>query len=439
VFQLLTVSLERLGLAVPEWLYGLEGLLLLGYPVAFFAAIFRYHLFDIELAARRGLVYMGLTGSLLLVFYAALGAGGALFSHLVEEKASVWTVSAATLLLGLLFTPLRRALQRLIARRFFPERYALRQRLIALAGELPALGKLPRMGEHLVSRLTGIFGARSAALWIADPDSGLLSRLAAAGQAQGEECLLPLGDPGIAALQKGGRPVAPRHLPGLDPDGFVVPLVRSGGELTGLLALGRKEGGPAYPAEELDLLSLLAHHVATVFENARLFESATYEGLTGLLRREAVLEQLDQELERALRYGRPLTVVMADLDHFKSVNDRYGHLAGDRLLQSTARGIAAALRSTDRIGRYGGEEFLLVLPETGLAAAGVVAEKIRSFVEATEVPVEGGVLRATVSIGLAALEELDGAVTGRNLIAVADRALYEAKRGGRNRVHPRVA
>lgn len=442
LFLLLLASLGRLGLAAPDWLYALEGLLLLSYPVALFAAIFRYHLFDIELAARRGLIYTALTGSLLLVFYAALGAGGVLFSHLVEDEASVWSVSAATLLLGLLFAPLRRALQRLIGRRFFPERYALRQRLVALAGELPALGKLPRMGEHLVSRLTGIFSARSAALLIADPGSGLLTVLAAAGPAPDEGRLPRPGD--LAALQKSGRPLPGRGFPGLDPDGLVAPLAHwsQGGELTGLLVLGRKEGSRAYPAEELDLLSLLAHHVATVFENARLFESATYEGLTGLLRREAVLEQLDKELERALRYGRPLTVAMADLDHFKSVNDRYGHLAGDRLLQAAARGIAGALRGTDWIGRYGGEEFLLVLPETGIAAACAVAEKIRSLIEESVVPMDGGEggssIRATVSIGLASLEDLEGEVTGRGLIAVADQALYEAKRGGRNRVHPGV-
>src|SRR3954452_9731105 len=151
--------------------------------------------------------------------------------------------------------------------------------------------------------------------------------------------------------------------------------------MIGLLMVGRKEGARAWPAEELDLLNLLAHHVATVFENARLFESATYEGLTGLLRREAILEQLDRELERAQRYGRPLTIAMADLDHFKEVNDRQGHLAGDALLKRISQVASTGLRSTDWMGRYGGEEFLLVLPETGMAGACGVAEKIRALVQ----------------------------------------------------------
>jgi diguanylate cyclase (GGDEF)-like protein len=171
-----------------------------------------------------------------------------------------------------------------------------------------------------------------------------------------------------------------------------------------------------------------------VFENARLFQSATYEGLTGLLRREAVLEQLDRELERAARYGRPLAVAMADLDHFKRVNDRHGHLAGDALLRQVSQVLSGSLRSTDWIGRYGGEEFLLVLPETGLAGAAAFAEKIRGRVEEMSVPVEDGPpIRATVSIGLAALDG-ERKLTARDLIGEADRALYEAKNGGRNRV-----
>jgi diguanylate cyclase (GGDEF)-like protein len=459
VFTATMAVFELLGLALPLWITGLETLVLLGYPVAFFAAIFRYHLFDIEMVVRRGLIYTTLTGALVLVFYAAVGAGGALFSYLLGGKESVWAVSVATLVLGLLFAPLRRALHRLIDRRFFPERYALRQRLIGLAGELPALGKLPRMGEHLVKSLREIFLARSATLLIADPETGLLGILAATnGKARsgGEEppLLVAMEDPAIDHLRRSGRPLpaaqlAPRSLAfahrlrAVDPASLMVPLLNQE-KLIGVLIVGPKEGRRKYPAEEQDLLNLLAHHVATVFENARLFESATYESLTGLLRREAILEQLDRELERALRYGRPLTVAMADLDHFKGINDRHGHLAGDTLLRRISQIVAGGLRNTDSVGRYGGEEFLLVLPETDILGAATVAEKIRTLVQRTVVPIEDGTAaRVTISIGLASLEEVvpreGGRVTARDLIAAADRSLYEAKNGGRNRVHPLVA
>ncbi len=125
---------------------------------------------------------------------------------------------------------------------------------------------------------------------------------------------------------------------------------------------------------------------------------------------------------------------MADLDYFKAVNDRHGHLAGDTLLRRTAQVIAGELRGTDAVGRYGGEEFLLVLPETDLQGATAVAEKVRCQVQDTLVPLEDGPpLRATVSIGLATLGG-EGNLTSRDLIAAADRALYEAKSAGRNRV-----
>jgi diguanylate cyclase (GGDEF)-like protein len=459
LFTIASTALELAGWPPPDWTGPLETLVLLCYPVALFAAIFRYDLFDIELAVRRGLIYTLLTGSLVLVFYAALSAGGVIFSRLVEGRESVWAASGATLLLGLLFAPLRRWLQRLIGRRFFPERYALRQRLIALAGELPALGKLPRMGEHLVERLAAIFLARGATLLTANPETGLLSVLASTwdgslGDSTDTGQIFQLDDPGVEHLRRAGRPLAARQLAVRSPafarffsqqdpapDGLAVPLL-SQGRLIGLLIVGRKEGSRAYPAEELDLLNLLAHHVAIVFENARLFASATYEGLTGLLRREAILEQLDRELERALRYGRPLTVAMADLDHFKAINDRHGHLAGDSLLRRVAQVIAGGLRGTDWIGRYGGEEFLLVLPETGMEGAAAVAEKIRRSVQGTLVPLDdGSPARATVSIGLASLDTAagQGRMLGRDLIAAADRSLYEAKHAGRNRVFPRVA
>jgi len=414
---------------------------------------------------RRSLIYTALTGSLVLVFYATLGAGGALFSELIGEQSSVWAISAATLLLGLTVSPLRRALHGLIDRRFFPERQALRRELAALAGELPAFGKLPLMGRHLVARLCTIFEARAAALFTTNPETGGLAPLAATLPAltplttlatldeQPGTPLLSVDDPGLELLRRAARPLPAaqvlarspaltERLALLDP-ALIVPLLDQE-RLAGFLAVGRKEGRRAYPAEELDLLQLLGRHVATVFENARLFQSATYEELTGLLRREAVLEQLARELDRALRYGRPLTVAMADLDHFKEINDCYGHLVGDAFLKRIGQMAASGLRSTDWLGRYGGEEFLLVLPETSLEGAAAVAEKIRSLVQGTALPMEDGSLaRVTVSIGLAAVSELvcrtDRPPTARDLIAAADRALYEAKNGGRNRVYPLVA
>jgi diguanylate cyclase (GGDEF)-like protein len=136
-------------------------------------------------------------------------------------------------------------------------------------------------------------------------------------------------------------------------------------------------------------------------------------------------------------------MAMADLDYFKEVNDRYGHLAGDTLLKTISQVASEGLRSTDWIGRYGGEEFLVILPETDILGAVSVAEKIRALVQMTSVPMDdGSVARVTISIGLASLRDLQPRQvrpSARDLIAAADRSLYEAKNNGRNRVFPLVA
>ncbi|MEO8503319.1 MAG: diguanylate cyclase [Acidobacteriota bacterium] len=441
---------------LPIWISNLQPWALLTYPVAVFVAIFRYRLFNLEAVVRRTLVYTLLTGLLVLVFYTTVGAGGVLFSEWLDAgRGSVWVVSAATLLLGLLFAPLRRMLQRMIERRFFPERHALRQRLISLAEELPALGQVPRMGRHLAQRLAEIFELKSASVLLADPKSGLLVSVATGGEARvsdGElSLLLSPEDPGmdllrvsrralpVAQLAKKSAALAQRMNAARAV--LAVPLL-SHHRLVGVLLLGERKtsAGRDVPADELELLDLVAKHAATVFENARLFESATYEELTGLLRREAILEVLDKELHRALRYQRPLTLGMADLDHFKRVNDTHGHLAGDTLLKRVSLALVSGLRGTDSIGRFGGEEFLIVLPETQLEGATAVAEKVRGLVESTSTSMEDGAeVRLTVSIGLATLSDVEGPITAATLLAVADRALYRAKNAGRNRVESALA
>jgi diguanylate cyclase (GGDEF)-like protein len=221
---------------------------------------------------------------------------------------------------------------------------------------------------------------------------------------------------------------------------MVAPLTAQG-RLAGLLALGRKREEQRWVAEELELLTLVGHHAATVFENARLFDSATFEGLTGLYRREALLEILDREWSRSQRYDRPLAVAIADLDHFKEVNDRHGHLTGDVVLQRVAHELRNLLRETDFIGRYGGEEFLMVLPETTLEGAARLAEKVRQRIATLEVPSESGrPVGVTLSIGVSSRDVVrdDDRARARALIAAADEALYAAKNNGRNRVEAAV-
>lgn len=159
---------------------------------------------------------------------------------------------------------------------------------------------------------------------------------------------------------------------------------------------------------------------------------ARVDSLTGVKNRLALTETATQLLAQAGRAGRPLGVLMLDADHFKSVNDRFGHGGGDKVLLSLVASIRATLRAGNVIGRVGGEEFVVLAPDTGLEQALVLAERIRATVESTPLLMDGHLLQLTVSIGATAAEPGERDVPG--LLQRADAALYAAKRAGRNRV-----
>ena len=161
-----------------------------------------------------------------------------------------------------------------------------------------------------------------------------------------------------------------------------------------------------------------------------LREQATHDGLTGLLNRNSILEKLDEEVARSARTEEPLSVLMADLDKFKSINDTHGHLAGDAVLREVARRLKTAARCYDAVGRYGGEEFLVVLPGCGMQDAWRQAERLREAIADTPFLIESGGLQVTCSFGLAS----SGITAPGRLVHEADEALYQAKAQGRNRV-----
>jgi diguanylate cyclase (GGDEF)-like protein/PAS domain S-box-containing protein len=163
-----------------------------------------------------------------------------------------------------------------------------------------------------------------------------------------------------------------------------------------------------------------------------LREIAHHDPLTGASNRRHFLERAAEEFARARRYARPLTFVMLDLDHFKSVNDRFGHAGGDAVLKDLCACARATLRQQDTFARFGGEEFAIMLPETTLDGAATVAERLRAAAEASVVTADQGQIRYTFSAGVATIGPHDG--TAEAALQRADTALYEAKRGGRNRV-----
>jgi diguanylate cyclase (GGDEF)-like protein len=164
-----------------------------------------------------------------------------------------------------------------------------------------------------------------------------------------------------------------------------------------------------------------------------LRHQATHDNLTGLWNRGLILESLQRALAQAHRSGAPVSVVMADLDHFKRTNDTHGHAAGDAILRQAAQRIRSGIRQGDMVGRYGGEEFLLVLPGADTETARVVAERVRAAID--DVPMildDGRPLPSTVSMGLASA--IDMGYEAIELLLAADAALYRAKANGRNRV-----
>jgi len=162
---------------------------------------------------------------------------------------------------------------------------------------------------------------------------------------------------------------------------------------------------------------------------------AESDPLTQIMNRAGITAELNRRYAEFQRYGSMFAVLMVDVDHFKSINDRLGHLAGDHVLRRVANIIRSALREVDSVGRYGGEEFIVVLPETGLDSAINTAERIRLAIEQVPVRVERELVKVTVSIGVSAAAP-GGHTSAEGLIEAADREMYEAKRGGRNRVMP---
>jgi len=159
---------------------------------------------------------------------------------------------------------------------------------------------------------------------------------------------------------------------------------------------------------------------------------AMHDSLTGLLNRGAVLEQLSKELVRASRRGAPVSVLMGDLDHFKSVNDTYGHAAGDAVLREAARRLKVGVRAYDSVGRLGGEEFIAVLPECDAKTGLAVAQRLCRSLSDTPTNYAGAAIAHSISIGVAATDQF-GSSRADELIRAADAALYRAKHAGRSR------
>jgi diguanylate cyclase (GGDEF)-like protein len=213
----------------------------------------------------------------------------------------------------------------------------------------------------------------------------------------------------------------------------IFPLL-AGGRVVGTLVAGARKRG-ALSTEAQRMLEVVAISAAQAVLRAQLFEQmatmATTDGLTGLFNHRSFFAKADDMLAHARRYGRKCSVILCDIDHFKSINDTHGHPAGDVVLKGVARILSQKARDTDVVARYGGEEFAILMPETDAKGALVIAERIREGVRSASFATEVGMLSVTLSLGIATFP--DHGKDRQALIDLADQCLYQAKRGGRNR------
>ena len=327
------------------------------------------------------------------------------------------------------------------------KRTELEQRDAAFRSALNRLGDALTVTHDRAGIITAVLetsalsvGATCGVFYAVVPGGGGLSAMSCYG-CENTDNKVKLGE-GVAGAAVARDDVA--HVPGdatLAPnepiaDAAVAVPLRRGNRAIGVLALYGRGPAETFDEDDVHLIRSLVHQAETAIENTYLYEEATRlsitDGLTGLWNRRLFDLRINEELQRAIRFQEPFGLLLVDLDHFKSVNDRYGHQAGDAVLVELARRLTDATREVDVVTRFGGEEFALILPKTPVQGMMRLAAKVREVV-ANEPFVAGSAsIPVTVSVGAAAYP--DHGLSAGDLLAAADAALYRAKENGRDRV-----
>jgi diguanylate cyclase (GGDEF)-like protein len=212
---------------------------------------------------------------------------------------------------------------------------------------------------------------------------------------------------------------------------IAVPLTVNG-KIIGVMEAINKVYDGVFNKIDLEIFLYLAGQAAIAIENARLYELAVTDGLTGLFIHRFFYNRLEEEIKRALRYKNDLALVMLDIDFFKKLNDTYGHQAGDEVLLKTADCIRENCRLSDIPCRYGGEEFCIILPDTDIKGALIFAEKLRNKIADLKINYLDNILKYTVSLGVVSFCN-NNPSDKQEFVAMADKALYQSKNTGRNR------
>jgi diguanylate cyclase (GGDEF)-like protein/putative nucleotidyltransferase with HDIG domain len=413
-------------------------------------AIGQYDLLDIRLLARKALEY-----SILLLATLGVYAGLVYFEATVLSGLPTYVLLILSGLFSLFFAmllrPIRFLVQERIDRMFHRDTYLHRQALIEFSSKIANKIKLDQIADDMLSTVGKALRLTRADLVLETEENGDFATVFSYPQSKKETVDSPKVDrhnPLLVWLNKESKPIITADIqPGSelhvllnsdstllsDPRYALFFPIKSPERLIGILALGHKQAGNRFYPEEVGMISNVVNQASIVIENAQLYaqakERANMDELTGLFNHRYFHQRIDEEIIRAARFGQVFSLLTIDLDFFKKYNDVYGHLYGDKILRVIANRIKESIRAIDLVFRYGGDEFVVMLPQASADNAVKVAERIHHSID-NEVDYKG--MPVTCSIGIASWPT-DG-IMREEIVHASDAALYLAKQTGRNKV-----
>jgi diguanylate cyclase (GGDEF)-like protein/putative nucleotidyltransferase with HDIG domain len=407
--------------------------------------IMRYQLFDIKLVLRKGLAYTTITamitGTFLIVLYILQQ-----YLHAWSQPISIVVIVSLSILMAISFNWIKTTLQKYVDRLFYGKNYDYRNMVSNFAQRMNNVLDIDQLAEEMLRPISKALQPAQVSLLLPESDK-FSSRYDI--RFVDEETPIPIRINResiiISWLLREEKPLR-RDIINVDTNfralwetdkkaieevDLMFPLI-SKDKLIGILALHKRRVGGFYANEDIDLLMTLTNEAAVVIENADLYrqakERANIDELTGLFNHRYFHDRVSEEIARSSRFGDTFSLISLDLDHFKSYNDIYGHLYGDKVLQNAGVFIKRSIRSVDMAFRYGGDEFAVILPQTSIDNAYKVAERIRKKIE-SDIDIKGYPL--TCSLGIASWPT-DGLMR-EDIIQASDAALYHSKQSGRNR------